>query len=116
MDERQENTGTPFTRVPTDADGEIRLPYGVAPISTGALISLRVAGWAVAFIGVLGGAVTLALAPEGVSEVDARFRGIYLSVGWALLIGGIAGGILLNVVVGIGSAVLDMWKSWYGRA
>jgi hypothetical protein len=100
----------------TVATGEMRLPYGVSPISAGALICLRIAGWVVAIFGVLAGAITLAHTPEGFTVADARFRGIYLAIGWALLIGGIAGGILLNVVAGIGSAVLDMWRTWYSRA
>jgi len=116
MAEPQDGVVTPVGQTVAAASGEARLPYGVAPTSNVPLTCLRLAGWLVAISGVLGGAVTLAHTPEGLDSVDTRFRGIYLAVGWGLMVGGVAGGILLNVVAGVGSAVFDMWKSWYTRA
>ena len=116
MSEPQGDATIPLSGAAKSPAVERRWPYDVLPISTSTLVCLRLVGWAVAFFGVLAGVITLAQAPGSGSVMDILFRRLYLVVGWALVVGGIAGGILLNVVAGIGSAILDIWKSWHDRA
>lgn len=82
------------------------------PISRAALTFVRIAGWAIAVISVIAGIVVLVNTPESTYIAGASgVRVIYLAMGWSQIIGGIITGVLLNVVAGIGNAVLDIWNA-----
>lgn len=105
MVETQRDFGNSVIRSSAIPHAMSRSPFRVMPISVNSLICLRVLGWVVAMSGVIAGIVMLAIAPEHQSPV----KFVYLSISWMLIISSIAGGVLLNVVAGIGSAVLDIW-------
>lgn len=107
MVEPQENSGNSSIRSSAMTNAMRRSPYGIMPISVNALICLRVLGWIVAISGVIAGIVMLATAPETQNPVKL----IHLSVSWMVLISSLAAGVFLNVVAGIGSAVLDIWMA-----
>lgn len=98
------------------------------PISTEALGFLRVVGSTVAILGIIAGILILVNTPEGPNDTAIKYRSdelpvqihrttrlIYLSLGWGQIIGSIVIGVLLNVVAGIGNAVLDIWKAPQSR-
>ena len=91
-------------------------PTRPAPISIEALGFLRFVGWAVAIISVIAGIVVLVNTPESGYTRDATgLRTIYLAIGWSQIIGGIITGVFLNIVAGIGRAVLDLWRAQHEK-
>jgi hypothetical protein len=82
-------------------------PFSITPISVRTLICLRVLGWAVALSGAITGIIMLANAPE----VQSPVKLFYLLISLMLIIGSIAAGVVLNVMAGIGSVVLDLWMA-----
>lgn len=88
-------------------------PINTEPVSSDALGFLRIAGWAIAVISVIGGVVLLVNTPESryyTTDVIG-LRAMYLAIGCSQIVGGLVTGVLLNVVAGIGNAVLDIWKA-----
>jgi hypothetical protein len=93
------------------------------PISRDALGFLRIVGVGVAILGIIAGGIILFNAPKGPSDIALQYssgdlnvqlsravRLLHLSLGWGQIVGSIVTGVVLNVIAGIGDAVLDIWK------
>ena len=98
------------------------------PIDTAMTTFLRLAGIALALFGIMEGIMILSNAPATPAstvplygdplptQIQSATRTVYLVLGWAQIIGGVTGGVLLYTVAGIGEAVRDLWVAQQERA
>ncbi|MDX6272328.1 MAG: hypothetical protein QOD28_3551 [Acidobacteriota bacterium] len=95
------------------------------PIDTAMTTFLRLAGMALALFGIMAGIMILSNAPAAPAstvplygdplptQIQSATRTVYLVLGWAQIIGGVTGGVLLYTVACIGDAVRDLWKAQF---
>lgn len=99
-----------------------------SPVNMMATTLLYTVGIGVAAIGVIAGLVTIGYAPDAPNalgvvygdtlplQIQRTTRMVYLTIGWAQIIGGITVGLLLYTVASIGEAVHDLWRASQDRS
>lgn len=98
-------------------------PRQMSPLSPSALDFLKTFGWIIAIASIISGGYIISNAPAAPDDLLSKYRGedisvkiqstariIILSWGIGQIVAGLVIGVLMNVISGIGYAVLDIWK------